>query len=103
MTEELALPSVEWKLILPEVVLVVGALLILTIGALVRGRPRRGVYPVATLAVVAVALLATRWLWHETVTLGRARFAVAGAVAIDGFAVFFTVVVLAAVVLAVLL
>jgi NADH-quinone oxidoreductase subunit N len=103
---QLALPSVEWSQLAPELILVGGALALLVAGTLFRDRHFGTGYAVFTLAVVAAALVATWALWDEVTGGGRgggARLAVSNAVVVDGFGLFFTVVVCSAAALGVLL
>jgi NADH-quinone oxidoreductase subunit N len=95
-------PRVEWDAILPEVVLVVGALLILVVGALTRVRPLPGTYALVSVATAGAALVAAADQWDQ-VSDGEAGPAVVGAVVVDGFSVFFGVLLCCSVILAVLL
>jgi NADH-quinone oxidoreductase subunit N len=100
----LALPSVEWSQLAPEVILVGGALALLVAGTFVRSRGFGTGYAIFTLAVTAAALVATWGLWDEVTSKGgRPRLALADAVVIDGYSLFFTVVICSAVFLGVLL
>lgn len=98
-------PEVEWEALAPVLVLVGGALVLLTLSALVpRRRHPDGAYAaftvVAGLAAIAVAVP----LWQRVQDADRGPFsAVAGAVGVDGFSVFATVVICSSVVLAALL
>src|SRR5207249_1539390 len=93
---------VEWRAILPEVILVIGAVVVMVVGALDRRRRWPGLYGVLTIVTVAAALAATRQLWEDVGRKGP-RLAIAQAVVVDGFSVFFTVLRCCAIVLAVLL
>ncbi|HEX7166330.1 MAG TPA: NADH-quinone oxidoreductase subunit N [Acidimicrobiales bacterium] len=95
-------PPMAYADIGPMIALTVGALVLLTYAALVRRKPGRGVYALFTLLTCAVALGASAWLWLD---LGKKapRFAFANMIAVDGFAVFFYVVIAIAVALAALL
>jgi NADH-quinone oxidoreductase subunit N len=98
----LTMPEVVYSDIGPMIVLTVGALALLTIASLVRSRPGRGFYALFTLVTCAVALASAAWLWFDVQDEG-ARFAFANMVAVDGFAVFFYVVIALAIALAALL
>jgi NADH-quinone oxidoreductase subunit N len=98
----LTMPEVVYSDIGPMIVLTVGALALLTIASLVRTRPGRGFYALFTLTTCAVALGSAAWLWFDVQDEG-ARFAFANMVAVDGFSVFFYVVIAIAVALAALL
>ena len=95
-------PEVVYSDIGPIIVLTVGALALLTIASLVRAKPARGFYALFTLATCAASSASAAWLWFDVQDEG-ARFAFANMVAVDGFAVFFYIVVTIAVALAALL
>ena len=100
----LALPDVAYSDIGPMIVLTVGAMALLTIASLVRTKPGRGFYALFTVSTAAVALASSAWLWHGLDETGsKPRFAFANMIAVDGFAVFFFVVISIAIVLAALL
>src|SRR5438067_6518045 len=96
------LPPVDWTTIAPEGILFVGGLVLLLAGVFVGRRAPRGLWSVATVGIALLALWPAFHLWHQ-ITGGHARTAVANAVIIDGFAVFFFVVVVSTVVLGALL
>jgi NADH-quinone oxidoreductase subunit N len=95
-------PPVAYSDLGPVIALTAGALLLLTFRALVSAKPPRGFYALFTVCTAGVALASSAWLWlgfeHH-----RPRYAFANMVAIDGFAVFFFVVMSVSVVLAALL
>ena len=91
-------PPVEYSALGPVLVLVGGAMLLLTVAALFRSRLVPGFHALVTVLTAGVALAWTAWLWGE-VGDGGARTVVAGSLALDGFAVFFTLVVCASVAL----
>src|SRR5947209_5176166 len=102
----ISLPSVEWSQLSPELILVGGALALLIAGTFFRDRHFGPGYAVFTLAVTGAALVSTWALWDQVSGSGAGsgpRLAVANAIVVDGFGLFFTVVVCSAVVLAVLL
>ncbi len=108
-------PSISWEALLPLLILGVGGLLLLTITSLVKGRIFRSFYAVYTIAVASAAMIAVLPLWgrvqgwpkllwfdleHDD---GTGPFsAIGGALGIDGFSLFVTVVIAAAVVVAAL-
>jgi len=102
--DPIATPEVQWSAALPLLVLVGGAMGLMTLTAVHRGRLFRGFYPLAT-SVTAIAAAVGTWpLWERVQDPDRGAFsAVAGAVGVDGFSVFMTVVICASVVLAALL
>src|SRR5438067_9942938 len=96
------LPPVDWTTIAPEGILFVGGLVLLLAGVFVGRRAPRGLWSVATVGIALLALWPAFHLWHQ-INGGHARTAVANAVVIDGFAVFFFVLVVSTVVLGALL
>ncbi len=86
----ITLPHVEYSAILPELILIGGALVLLSFHALTRSRPPRGTYLGLTLAAAFASLGASCWLWQDIGAHGR-RTAVAGAIAVDGFSVLFLI------------
>ncbi len=100
----LRLPPVEWKAIVPVLVLVGGALLLLLVAALSRQKPARSVYALWTVLVAGGAVISEVVLWEEVTDSARGPFtAMAGAVGADGFSVFVGVVICLSVALAALL
>ena len=100
--EELATPTVDWAALAPLLALSIGSLLLLTAAALSPVKPARGTYAFVTV-LTGLAAMACAWpLWDRVQTDGPFT-TVAAAVTVDGFAVFFTFVIAAAVVLAALL
>lgn len=102
--EPIATPEIEWSTILPLLVLVGGALGLMVLTAISRRRVFDGFYPLVT-SVTAIAAAVCTWpVWDRVQDVERGPFtAVAGAVGVDGFSVFMTVVICASVVLAALL
>jgi NADH-quinone oxidoreductase subunit N len=97
-------PKVAYSDIGPIIILVAGALGLLTIASLVRSKPARGFYALFTVCTAGASLISSAWLWLGFGQKGHpARYAFSNMVAIDGFAVFFFVVVAIAIVLAALL
>ena len=92
----LVIPDVEYSAILPELILIGAALVLLTVSSLAARRPRSGVYGIYTLLVAIATLVAAQRLW-DRISDDGAYTAVAGAVVVDGFSVFFMVVVAVAV------
>jgi NADH-quinone oxidoreductase subunit N len=100
----LSFPKVAYADIGPIIILTVGALGLLTIASLVRSKPSRGFYALYTVCTAAAALISSAWLWLGFDDTGHGpRFAFSNMVAVDGFAVFFFVVISIAIVLAALL
>jgi NADH-quinone oxidoreductase subunit N len=98
----LHLPKVEYSAIVPELALVVGALVLLMFSSLIRSRARVGVHTAITILTAAVALGGSWHLWSDIRHHGP-RTAIAGAIVVDGYSVFFAVLVALAVVLGALI
>jgi NADH-quinone oxidoreductase subunit N len=97
-------PGVAWRALGPVLILIGGAMVLLVTSAMSRRRSLPGVYALATVVTSFFAMFAAVPLWREVTDPDRGPFtAVAGAVAVDGFSVFFTFVICAAVVLAAML
>ncbi|HEX2047393.1 MAG TPA: NADH-quinone oxidoreductase subunit N [Acidimicrobiales bacterium] len=102
--EPLRLPHVEWSLIAPELILIGGALALLVAGTFRRDRAMATVSCVFTVAVGLAAMVAAWGIWEDVGgEEGAARLAVADAVVVDGYGIFFTIVICSAVVLGALL
>jgi len=100
----LELPTVEWSQMAPELILIVGALALLMAGTFRRERSMVTGACIFTVATAVAALVASAGLWHDVAgRRGGARLAVADALVIDGFGIFFTVVICCAVILGALL
>ncbi|MGH9165044.1 MAG: NADH-quinone oxidoreductase subunit N [Acidimicrobiales bacterium] len=97
----LDLPDVEYSAMAPALILIGGALLALLVVSLVR-RPPPWLWCVLTLATGAAAGAASLWLWFDVRDDGPVR-AVADALVVDGFAVFFMVLISTTVILGALL
>jgi NADH-quinone oxidoreductase subunit N len=96
-------PEVEWVAISPLLVLVGGSLLLLTLSALTTRRPRRGAYALFTVLTCAGAVVAAVALWDRVQDPARGEFtALVGALTIDGFAIFFSVLIAISIALAAL-
>src|SRR5437763_16647413 len=96
----IGLPPIEWSLMAPELMMVGGAIVLLLAGVFLRDRHFGTGYAVFTLAIVAAALVATWALWDQVTGKGPGsgpRLAMADAVVVDGFGLFFTVAICAAV------
>jgi NADH-quinone oxidoreductase subunit N len=96
-------PSVDWGGLAPMLVLIGGATLLLVVAALSRRKPLDGSYALFTVVVAGGSIAAAVPLWREVQDPDRGPFTVlSDALGIDGFSVFFTVVIGAAVILAAL-
>jgi NADH-quinone oxidoreductase subunit N len=97
-------PSIDYANFAPELILVVGALLLLTGGTFLRRRRVGSAYAIFTVLTAAAALVSTAFLWHRVSGgHGHAVLGVADAIVVDGYSVFFAVVICTAVVLGALL
>ena len=100
----LAFPEVAYSDIGPIIVLTTGAMVLLTLASLIKAKPGRGFYALFTVCTAAAALVSSAWLWHGLDEVGsEPRFAFSNMIAVDGFAVFFFVVISISIVLAALL
>jgi NADH-quinone oxidoreductase subunit N len=95
-------PTVDYGSILPALILIGGALFLLALGGVNRKPPIPGTYALFTIVTAGGALWFSFDLWDE-VNHGMARTTIADAVIVDGFSVFFMVLVSVTVVLGALL
>ncbi|HET9441955.1 MAG TPA: NADH-quinone oxidoreductase subunit N [Acidimicrobiales bacterium] len=100
--EALAHPPVTYSDIGPIIIMTTGAMLLLLVAALVKSKPAAGFYALVTLGTSLAGLGSSAWLWH-TLDSKKPRFGFANMIAVDGFAIFFYVVVCVAVALGALL
>ena len=92
------LPHVEYSRFLPILILIGGALGILVVAALVGGRVAEAWWTTLSVATAAAAGIAAAVLWNDIQQEGPST-AVAGALRVDGFAVWFTLIICSTVVL----
>src|SRR6478735_5736330 len=95
-------PDIDWTAIAPFLILAVGGVLLLTIVSIVRGKLPSWFHAVWTIAVAVAAICAVVPLWQRVQEDG-AESAMAGAVGLDGFSLFVTVVICVSVIFAALL
>jgi NADH-quinone oxidoreductase subunit N len=96
-------PSVDWGAEAPMLVLLVGALVLMLASSFVQSRQATRVYTTVTCLVGVGAIAAVVPLWREVQDPERGPFStLAGAVGVDGFSLFMTVVIAVAVILAAL-
>ena len=88
---ELQLPKIEYVSILPTLALITGALVILTISALVPKRMPEGFWTAATLITAAATAVGAAFQWRS-INVAGARSAIASAVVLDGFSMWFAVI-----------
>ncbi|MFM2071214.1 MAG: NADH-quinone oxidoreductase subunit, partial [Actinomycetota bacterium] len=91
-------PPIAWFSLSPILILLGGSLALLVIGALTPRWPR-GLYAAFTATVAGAALVMSFVLWADVVD-GGARTLVSGAIAFDGFAMFVSITICVAVLLA---
>jgi NADH-quinone oxidoreductase subunit N len=97
-------PGVDWWALGPALALVVGALLLMVLTTFVRSHLFPGAYALVTVVAASTAIGLSVPLWREVQDADRGPFATLdGAVGVDGFSVFATVVIAAGVILAALL
>jgi NADH-quinone oxidoreductase subunit N len=108
-------PSIDWPALLPLLILLVGGLLMLTFSSFLRGRAPKGIFATATVVLAAAAAISAlpvwarvqgwdQLLWWDITPESTGPFTTAGgAVGIDGFVLFVTIVLCAAVALGALL
>ena len=98
--EPVATPAIDWFAISPLLVLVGAALFLLTAAALTTTAPPKGFYALFTVVSALVAVVCSALLWERVTDPTEGPFAaIAGAVTIDGFTLFFTVVISVAIAL----
>ena len=97
----IATPDVEYSAMLPALILIGGALLLLVLASVVRRRPA-WLWTALTLATGGATMASSLVLWFDVRDDGPRRV-VADALVIDGFAVFFMVLVSVTVILGALL
>jgi NADH-quinone oxidoreductase subunit N len=81
---------IAYRSILPILVLGVGALLLLTVSAVIPKRSRPGFYPLLTVAIGGLALVASIWQWNDIGDHG-AQITIGTQVYYDRFSAFFMV------------
>jgi NADH-quinone oxidoreductase subunit N len=99
---QIATPSVDWAAVAPILVLALGALLLLAVDSLWRGRKPSGFYALWTVVTAGAAGLATIPMWDRLDESG-AFSTVGGALGVDGFGLLITAVICSAVFLGALI
>ena len=94
----LDLPNVEYSRFLPILILIGGALGILVMASLIGGRVAEGWWTALSVATASAAIAASCWLWNDIQRDGPGT-AVSDALRIDGFSVWFSLVICSAVLL----
>jgi NADH-quinone oxidoreductase subunit N len=104
LDEPLDLPAVEWSLLAPLLILIGGSLLLLTISALSPRKLRAGISSIFTVVTCLVAVGSAVALWDRVQDPARGpATALADAITIDGFSLFFTVLIALSIALVALL
>jgi NADH-quinone oxidoreductase subunit N len=94
----LDLPQVEYSRFLPILILIGGALGILVVASVVGSRVAGAWWTTLSVATAGAAGLSAAWLWNDIQQAGPGT-AVAGALRVDGFSVWFSFVICSSVVL----
>jgi NADH-quinone oxidoreductase subunit N len=98
----IALPHIDYSAILPELIVLGGVLLLVGIAAVVPRQPPTSFYAAATVGISVAALVASLQLWRDVQRHG-AFTTVAHSIDVDGFAVFFLILVSSVLVVAAIL
>ncbi len=97
-------PDIAWSAIAPFLVMVVGALVLLVLSSLAKKLMVPGSNAVLTVAIAIGTIICAVPQWQRVTDPDQGPYtAIAGAVGVDGFSVFFTVIIAASVILATLL
>jgi NADH-quinone oxidoreductase subunit N len=103
-TSEIVTPGIDWAALLPILAMIGGAALLLVVDGLSLRRPVPGSYALFTVVVAGASIVTSVPLWNEVTDPDRGPFSILrGALGIDGFSVFFFVIIAIAVALAALL
>src|SRR5207342_655203 len=94
-------PEVQWFALAPLIALVGGGLALMVLAALLPGRWPRGGYALFTAIVAGTAGVLAGFLWDDVQDDG-AKSLVGGALGLDGFSVFMTIVICGAVLISAL-
>ena len=82
----IATPDIVWSALAPQLILMIGGVIMLTIVSVIKRRPIKGVYALYTIVIASAALLSTIPLWHRVLNPAEGPSAlVGGAVGFDGF------------------
>ena len=104
VTAKLATPDVVWSALVPQLILMIGGVVMLTVVSLVKGKAPKGTYATYTVLVALASLISTIPLWHRVQHLAEGPASlVGGAVGFDGFSLFVIAVICIGVILAALL
>jgi len=101
----LHVPHVDYVAILPELIMIGGALGLLTTVSLLRRRPPQWVSALVAIATALGSMGASWYLWWDVTAHGQshhAHTAIDGSIAVDGFSIFIMILVSSAVILSAL-
>jgi len=101
---DLVTPLVDWSSLAPQLILMIGGIVMLTVVSLIARNTRNGLHAAYTVLIAGAALVSTVPLWHrvQNPKEGPASL-VAGAVGFDGFGLFVTALICIGVILVALL
>jgi NADH-quinone oxidoreductase subunit N len=92
--DHIATPKLDWAATAPLLILSGAALLLLLVSTLTTAKPGRGTYAAVTVLACAFAIGSAGVLWARVTDESRGAFTTAaGALTVDGFSVFFVVVI----------
>ena len=93
-TDPVVTPKLDWAAVAPLLILCGAALLLLLVSSLTASTPGRGTYATVTVLASAFAIGSAGVLWSRVTDVQRGPFTTAaGALTVDGFSVFFIVVI----------
>lgn len=98
---KIVFPSISYKAIGPEIILIVGALVIMLVSSLAPSLKRTKAIGAMAFGVTAIALIDSIVLWSNFVSHGASR-AIASSIVLDGFAIFLMITISSAALLSVL-
>jgi len=102
--QAMSTPDVAWSALAPLLALVGGALVLLLVSTLTTAKPPRGAYAIITVLAAVFAIGSAMAIWDRVTDPSQGPYAaVAGALSIDGFTVFLTIVIAVGVALAAML
>jgi len=93
---------IEYHSILPELILIGGALLIMVVASVLPKRRWAGLWTGLTVLTGLASLGTSAWLWHRVVEQKKAIITIGNALSLDGFSVLFMVLISSAVILSAL-
>lgn len=84
-------PEVAWSALAPQLILMVGGVVMLTVVSLFKRRPPKGMSAAYTVVIAAASLISTIPLWHRVLNPKEGPVGlVANAIGLDGFSLFIT-------------